>query len=197
MIITNRDLHLEMLEEKGDWEGAILYLFSEFRTDSNNKYKLIRLGLECWYVLTAADEILNNNGYGQTFVYSIVNPYSISPNGLNSNDLANLLSDTWKIGNEKFIDSAEYCIIYGYMESLFPYYFFNQADKRYSATHTGEWLLDKAYSLRPEDSIVNVIYMRSISEDISYPQHFSDEVNSAFQGQSGIETYFKRVLLSP
>lgn len=133
----------------------------------------IRLGFFCWYVLV-------EDG-----------PRGIT--GVDFNEVEMLLHEVSEHGLNNYINNADFLWSFGYMISLFPYYFgeYEQWEAK------GKKMLKMAHELFPDEPVYRYSYLASLPN--TYGKH-GDEfqrlhavLDERFKGEGVLSRYFKSV----
>lgn len=163
-----------MLEKNSEWDEAKALLMKNCNHNPYESKAAIRLGFFCWYVLT--EEV------------------SIEDNYLNFEDLETVLRQVTNFGLTNFMKHEEFLWCFGYMISLFPYYFGD--DDLWS--ERGNSMLKSAYELNPNEQVYKYTYLASYStpEEKSLEAEFQKlqcVLEDRFQGVGILSEYFKSV----
>jgi hypothetical protein len=167
---------VDTLEAKRKWKEAKDYMLSEWKRDSQNLKKFIRLGFLCWYV--------------------VVEWACIDKTNLKHDEYEHMLKELTNFGLNNFESDADFLWTFGYMISLFPFYFGDYEEWEVK----GYKMLEKAYKLRPNDPVIKLIYFGS-KLDAKHKKEYQDTchivtpiLKSRFRGDGGLQQYFKQVL---
>jgi len=168
------------MEHSEQWEAIRQMLFDQWQKDKSNFEVLIRLASECWLVLTEWDCCINN----ENLVFE---------------KFKNNLIDTCIYGLKHFETKTEFLCVFGYMISLFPYFFYyGESDGRYSLWEKrGKEMLERAHQNAPNDLLTKVLFLGSTDREREYRTEKSKLeflLSELFPGDSAIEQYFKDVL---
>jgi len=181
-------MYFELVEnlcemEKGErWEAVRKLLYEQWVGDKNNLESLIRLASECWLIMTDWDCCINNEG-------------------LNYELFKSNLMDSCSYGLEHFGDNEKILCLFGYMMSLFPYFFYSNDDpngEEYLVCESkGKSMLEKAYRNFPDNQLAKVLFFGSIDQTKKYDEAkmmLKPSLSSLFPGDTAIEQYFKEIL---
>ena len=171
-----KDIELEKLEKRETpWYEIIDYLALRWRNHPNNLQYLLRLGTQCWGELVFSDLEQQNR---ESSLYSKSEKY---------------LSETLQYGLHRHNDHFVFLCLYGYLISLFPYYFALTGDYDRDCQF-GKDMINKAYKLQPDD-----ILSSYLASDVHSPAHNQAEKNLKqnlfflFPGNSEMDIYFRSV----
>ena len=169
-------IKLEQIEQKNEWLQAKQFVYDNWRKDSNDLDKLVRVGTECWYVLTFWERLENTQNLDRT-------------------DFSTPLTEVKKYGFEHFADSDTFLWIFGYLIRLFPYWFSDFNGDLASWEKAGQDMIAQAYQINPENLIAKMLSLPEESEAYkSTCKMLEKSLNEYFSGKSAIEVYFKKVL---
>jgi len=176
--------NLEKYENSNDWGKAINLLYNNWEEDKDNPDKLLRLATECWYVLTEWEFL------------------TINKVELNKEFVKQKLIKTYSDVNLKFSNNDKVLVMFGYMISLFPFYFYDSNDVTEETflkyENIGKEMLKKAFEINSTDYINKLLYLGSsnqISKDLNTTKKdFKQVVDSYFSQNTEIERYFTEVL---
>lgn len=163
------------LEEQGKWDEAKDYMLSEWKKDPQDLKKFIRLGFLCWYV--------------------VVEWGCIDTTDIDYDKYENMLKKLTNFGLNNF-DDADFLWTFGYIISLFPFYFGEYEEWE---SKVGE-VLEKAHNLRPDDPVIKLVYLGS-KNDAQYKKEYQATchivapiLKSRFRGNGEMQQYFREVL---
>ncbi|XQY91641.1 hypothetical protein ACNRWW_19460 [Metabacillus sp. HB246100] len=172
-MINWRWTEVDTLENQERWNEAKLLLIQIWRQNPNDLKAIIRLGFFCWYILVEE-----------------------GPLGIKDVDFVELetvLNEVTHFGLANFMTNEDFLWCFGYMISLFPYYF---GDYEYWE-EKGISMLKRAYELCPDEPVYRYSYLGS------YPNTYGklkDEfyqlqavLEDRFQGEGLLSEYFKSV----
>ncbi|MEH7086772.1 hypothetical protein V7139_29260 [Neobacillus drentensis] len=164
---------VDILESQGKWNEAKAILIKSWNQNRGELKTVIRLGFFCWYVL--AEE----------------GPLDIK--GVDFDELETVLRQVTDFGLANFMTNEDFLWCFGYMISLFPYYFGDYE----SWEEKGNLMLKRAYELCPNDPIYKYSYLGCLPN--TYGKH-KDEyqqvhavLEDRFQGEGVLSGYFKSV----
>jgi len=166
---------LEVLEQNEEWDKARELLYNEWNTDKSDLEKLLRVGTECWYVLTYWERIKSDGLCREMF--------SIT------------LTEMKNCGDIRFRTSDSFLWVFGYMISLFPYWFNDFDGDIYRWEDHGKCMIRQAVQLQPENIIAKMLCL--VEGSAEYERAcvgVRDILSDYFPGNSAIEKYFKEVL---
>ncbi|WP_100334107.1 hypothetical protein [Bacillus alkalisoli] len=166
------------LEKQEKWYEAKNYMYLEWKNDQKDLKKFIRLSFLCWYV--------------------VVEWGCIETTDLLHEEYENLLKELTIHGFRKYSDQPDFLWTFGYMISMFPYYFGEHEEWE----NIGKEMLAKAYHLRPSDLISKMVYLgildsSKLDNDTAYKKaclEVSPILSLTFRGEGAFQRYFKEVL---
>lgn len=165
---------VDLLEKNSEWDEAKALLMKNWNQNPYESQVAIRLGFFCWYVLT--EEV------------------SLEGNYINFEELETVLRQVTNFGLSNFMKNEEFLWCFGYMISLFPYYF-----GEYELwLEKGNSMLRSAYELNPNEQVYKYTYLASYStlEGKSLETEFQKlqcVLEDRFQGVGVLSEYFKSV----
>ncbi|MEE6452637.1 hypothetical protein RAH41_18900 [Gottfriedia acidiceleris] len=164
---------VDALESQGKWNEAKTILVKHWNQNRNDIKTVIRLGFFCWFVLVEEG------------------PLGIK--GVDFDELESVLRQITDFGLENFMANEDFLWCFGYMISLFPYYF---GDFEYWE-EKGKTMLKRAYDLCPNDPVYKYSYMGSIPNTYGKHKYEFQQVRAVledrFQGKGLLSGYFKSV----
>jgi hypothetical protein len=179
--------NLQLLEQDEQWEIIRKLLYERWICQKDNIGALIRLASECWLVMAEWHCWIKNEGLDyELFERNLI--------------------DSCFYGIENFCDDEKILCMFGYMMSLFPYFFYSDDDpdgKEYlTYERRGKSLLEKAYHNYPDNPLAEVLFLGSINrptkdQTIKYNASriaIKPFLTSLFPGNTEIERYFKDIL---
>ncbi|MDR0890008.1 MAG: hypothetical protein LBM28_05105 [Oscillospiraceae bacterium] len=175
MELLRINAELERLEKNEEWRKAKDLLYHVWENDKTNLESLLRVGTECWYVLTFWERIQSDN--------------------MTREEFAAPLTEVKQYGEMAFRKSDSFLWVFGYMISLFPYWFDDFDDDIYKWEAKGRSMIKEAYQVNPENHIAKMLGMSEESDE--YQAVCRDAramLCDCFPGDSAIEGYFKGVL---
>jgi hypothetical protein len=166
------------LEKQEKWNEAKNFMFLQWKKDPQDHKKFIRLGFLCWYV--------------------VVEWGCIDTTDLKHEEYENMLKELTKIGFEKFSNNPDFLWTFGYMISLFPYYFGEYEEWE----DKGKQMLKSSYCFRPNDLIIKLVFLGSLDikskeENKEYEETCRKVfpiLSSTFRGDGELQRYFREVL---
>jgi hypothetical protein len=166
---------VDQLEQKEDWNEARDYMYNEWKKEKLNLKKYLRLSFLCWYI--------------------VVESGCLNDSTINDAEYEYLLMEIKDFGFKHFSQDSEFLWVYGYMISLFPYYFGEYEEWE----EKGNQMIYKAYKLNSQDPIVKYIYIRSFPSSIvpgarEIEQVVNKLLPERFKGNGQLQSYFKEVL---
>ena len=169
------DRHLEMVEESADWESASNHTYLRWTESRDDIDRLLRVGTENWYILTYWERL---------------------PDPKPTMTLCSRrLTEAKDFGFSTFPDSPTFLWMFGYMISLFPFWFDDFNGDIHHWEESGKQMIRKASSLDPDNAIARML---ATSEDSPmYPvlcSEVREALHSHFKGNTAIEVYFRSVL---
>lgn len=163
---------VDALESQGKWNEAKTILVKQWNQNRNDIKTVIRLGFFCWFVL--------------------VEERPLGIKGVDFDELESVLRQITDFGLENFMANEDFLWCFGYMISLFPYYF---GDFEYWE-EKGKSMLKRAYDLCPNDPVYKYSYMGSIPNKNGNKYEFQQVravLEDRFQGKGLLSGYFKSV----
>ena len=164
---------VDTLEKQERWNEAILLLENSWRQNPNDLKTTIRLGFICWYILVEEGPLEIKN--------------------IDLEKLETLLNEVTQFGLTNFITNKDFLWCFGYMMSLFPYFF---GDYEFWE-EKGILMLKTAYELCPDDPIYKYTYSgsysnkeRKLKKELHHVQAVLEE---RFQGEGVLSEYFKEI----
>lgn len=158
------------LENKQQWQAAKEILFEQWEKNKDDLGILVRLGTLCWYILVFWERIENV--------------------GLDNKSFNDTLEIVTSYGIDKFNDNVEFLWIFGYMISIFPYYFGDY----FEYENIGKKMIEKAYNLAPNDPLIKMLFLNDDSEEYKVAcRKVSSSLNKRFNEDNPINRYFKNV----
>ncbi|MGE7118883.1 hypothetical protein ACQKIC_01525 [Peribacillus sp. NPDC046944] len=170
-------VEVDTLERQEKWNEAKSLLIKSWRQNPQDLKVAIRLGFFCWYVLVQEG------------------PLGIKD--VDFNELEAVLKEVTHCGMANFITNEDFLWCFGYMISLFPYYF---GDYEYWE-EKGISMNKSAYERCPDDPIYTYSYLASFpNTDQKLKGKFhqvKDQVKAVledrFQGEGVLSEYFRDV----
>ena len=164
---------VDTLESEGKWNESKSLLIKNWNQNPSDLKTVIRLGFFCWYIL--AEE----------------GPLGIQD--VDFDELETVLRQVTDFGLANFMTNEDFLWCFGYMISLFPYYF---GDYEYWE-EKGIPMMKRAYELCPDEPVYKYSYLGSIP----YPkgkrkdefQQVHAVLEDRFQGEGILSEYFKSV----
>ncbi len=176
-MIDWRWVEVDTLENKGEWNEAKSLLIENWNQNPNDLKTVIRLGFLCWYVLVEEG------------------PLNIQEEDVDFDELETILHQVTDFGLANFGANEVFLWSFGYMISLFPYYFgeFDYWEEK------GFSMLKRAYEICPGEPVYKYSYLASFSN--SDEKQYNDVIQklqvglkNKFQGNGALSEYFKEVL---
>ena len=173
---------LSELEQKHQWNDAVILLQNLWNKNRNNEDLLLRLATECWYLITNWDLL------------------DLEHANLRFEDIQSILIETYNFLIEHHSGSNKIIAIFGYMISLFPNYFYTDFDQNgklfLQFEKIGKEMLHQAY-LNGAQPLYEILYLGSIHKvkANSSEQALKLNVRELFPGDTAVEQYFREVLL--
>jgi hypothetical protein len=168
------NLELELLESQEKWCEAKDLLYITWIIDKNNLNSLLRIGTECWYVMSYWERLKTD--------------------GLNRNDFSGPLTEAKQYGEANFIMSDTFLWVYGYMIKLFPYWFDDFNGDLEDSEDKGKEMIKIANIINSQNKIAKMLILPDNSD--KYKKACKDVeilLNEYFNGNSAIEQYFRGV----
>lgn len=164
---------VDTLESQERWNEAKSLLINHWRQNPNDLKVIIRLGFFCWYVLVEEG------------------PLGIKD--VEFDELETVLNEVTHFGLANFMTNEDFLWCFGYMISLFPYYFgaYDYWEEK------GISMLKRAYELCPDEPVYRYSYFGSLPNT---ERKLKDEfyqvqavLEDRFQGEGVLSEYFKSV----
>ncbi|OIN67358.1 hypothetical protein BLD48_06965 [Exiguobacterium sp. KRL4] len=164
---------VDKLEKQEKWNEAKAYLLNSWRQNPADLKTVIRLGFFCWYVVVEQG------------------PLGIADADVDMDELETLLEEVTHFGLTHFMTNEDFLWCFGYMISMFPYYFgdYEQWEEK------GISMLKRASELRPDEPIYTYSYLRSFSNTYDKHKEVFQQVQivleDRFKGEGLLSDYFK------
>ena len=170
-MIDWRWMEVDTLEKQERWNEAKLLLIKHWRQNPNDIKVTIRLGFFCWYILVEEG------------------PLGIKD--VNFDELETFLKEVTHFGLANFATNEDFLWCFGYMISLFPFYFGDY--EIWEAK--GISMLKSAYELCPNEPVYRFSYLASCSNSDSKLELLQVQavLEDRFQGEGILSEYFKDV----
>lgn len=172
-MIDWRWIEIDALKSQEKWNEAKEYLIKSWRQDPQEVKGAIRLGFFCWYAL--------------------VNEENLGIKDIDFVELETMLKEVTQFGLTHFMEYEDFLWCFGYMISLFPYYFGDYEiweEKSIS-------MLKNAYELSPEDPVYRYSYLASFPNTVTQLKGEFHQLQAVledrFQGEGLLSQYFKDV----
>lgn len=167
---------VDELESQEKWNEVKLLLIETWRQNPDDLKVLIRLGFFCWYLL--------------------VEEVTVGVKDVDLDELETVLNEVTHVGLAAFMHNEDFLWIFGYMISLFPYYFGDYEEWE----EKGEAMLRRAHELRPNEPVYRYSYLASFIEIIEIIEQHEEAfyqvqavLEDRFQGEGLLSTYFKEI----
>lgn len=170
---------LEELEEKNDWI-RIIDKMEYLETNCSNINILLRISTEYWYILSNCENDRN---------LEVLNLQSIQKR----------LMKMYAKGKILYKSNSSFLWMFGYMISLFPYYFYFQEepkDKYIEWEIKGNEMIRMACDVNSSDRIAKLVYNNMLGYEV-IDICAQKQIVSSFNGNTLVEKYFREVLLNP
>ncbi len=174
------------LEAQNEWEKALDFLHTAWKSEPRNLNNYLCYALELWYILNYSIGHLKNAKH------------------LDFNELQSKFQSVYTYGNEKFPDNIYFNTYFGYMMYVMPYYLLN---KDFTSPDEliilGHEMIEKAYKKSPDDLTVQAFYSLSVyslsmsepnSEFKPKPVNSESNLVHVMPIESAIGTYFTNIL---
>lgn len=163
---------LDQLEKVEDWNKDKALLLETWKKDPHNLKVTIRLGFFCWYL--------------------IVEDGPVDVKDIDLDELQTVLDEVTLFGMTNYSTNPEFLWCFGYMISLFPYYFGEDVE---GLEDKGKSMLKQVYNNFPNNPVYRYSYLASISNKVSSEAtlQLQDVLEDRFQGEGLLSSYFKRV----
>ncbi len=164
---------VDALEGQQRWNEAKSLLIENWRKNPNNLKASIRLGFFCWYILVEEG------------------PLEIKD--VDFDEVQTVLNEVTHFGLANFMENEDFLWCFGYMISLFPYYF---GDDEFWE-EKGIAMLKHAYERFPDEPVYRYSYLGSFSKPDEKLEEVFYQVQAVlegrFQGEGVLAGYFKSV----
>lgn len=176
--------NLSELERNNKWRIITDHLYDNWQSDKLNSNKILRVGAECWYILSEWEFL------------------KINTNELTQGYVKEKLIEVTNFAIENFSTDAKVLSIFGYMISIFPFYFYNDNDTSNNTylqfEKMGKAMLKKAYELNNSNEIYELLYFNSLKEPSkdfeAKKQTLQNKVSTYFSNETEVERYFNEIL---
>ncbi|EST10253.1 hypothetical protein [Sporolactobacillus laevolacticus] len=172
-MIDWRWTEVDALESKERWNEAKSLLIKNWQQNPNDLKVIIRLGFFCWYVLVERGPLGIKN--------------------VDLDELENVLNEVTHFGLANFMTNEDFLWCFGYMISLFPYYFGDYEHWE----QKGISMLKRAYELCPDEPVYRYSYLASFTYTEGKLKDEFYQVQSVledrFKGEGVLSDYFKDV----
>lgn len=170
---------LSEMEKLEKWEEIRVFLLGSWKKEKNNIDLAIRLGTECWYILSLWDCYINN----ENLVWD---------------NFQDSLIEVTNYGLKNYNDDVSFLCIFGYMISILPYLFYKEdLDKEYEKwEEKGRQMIKIAHQKNPNHQLVKVMYLAMTNNVKGYKKARIElllHLPELFPGNSYIEEYFKDI----
>lgn len=166
-------VEVDTLEKQERWTEAKSFLIKSWRENPQELKGTIRLGFFCWYVLVEGE--------------------CLGIKDVDFVELETVLKEVTHFGLAHFMTNEDFLWCFGYMISLFPYYFgdYENWEKK------GISMLKSAYRLCPNEPVYRYSYFSSFSNtDTKLKDEFHQVqvvLEDRFQGEGLLSQYFRDV----
>ena len=164
---------VDALESQEKWNEARSLLIKNWQENPQDLKVNIRLGFFCWYLL--------------------VEDVPLGVKNVDLDELTAILVQVTNFGLANFEDCEDFLWIFGWMISLFPYYFGDYEDWE----EKGKSMLKGAHELSPDDPIYRYSYIGSLhSSEAELKNEFQQlqvVLEDRFQGKGLLSEYFKDI----
>ncbi|KOF08700.1 hypothetical protein AC739_18860 [Planococcus glaciei] len=164
---------VDALESQEKWNEAKSFLLKNWQQDPTDVKVTIRLGFFCWYLL--------------------VEEVPLGVGNVDLDELATILIQATNFGLANLKDHEEFLWIFGYMISLFPYYFGDYEDWE----EKGKLMLRRTHELCPDEPVYQYSYISSLtSDDVELKNGFQQlktVLEDRFQGKGLLSEYFTSI----
>ncbi|WP_026829316.1 hypothetical protein [Exiguobacterium artemiae] len=166
---------VDRLEHQENWNEAKEYLLKAWQQNPMDLKKTVRLGFFCWYVVVEQG------------------PLGITDADIDTDELESVLTEVTTFGLAHFMTEEDFLWCFGYMISMFPYYFgdYEQCEEK------GISMLKRAYELYPEEPVYKYSYLGSFSNTYGTLKDELKQIQPVledrFKGEGLLSEYFKEV----
>ena len=168
-------VEVDRLEYQEKWNEAKVYLLNSWRQNPTDLKTTVRLGFFCWYVVVEQG------------------PLGITDAEIDTVELESVLTEVTNFGLAHFMTDEDFLWCFGYMISMFPYYFgdYEQWEEK------GISMLKRAYELYPEEPVYKYSYLGSFSNTYRKLKDVLQQVQTVledrFKGEGLLSEYFKDI----
>lgn len=166
---------VDRLEHQEKWNEAKAYLLKAWQQNPTDLKTTVRLGFFCWYVVVEQE------------------PLGITDADIDTGELESILTEVTHFGLAHFMTHEDFLWCFGYMISMFPYYFgdYEQWEEK------GISMLKRAYELYPEEPVYKYSYLGSFSNTYRKHKDVLQQVQTVledrFKGDGLLSEYFKSI----
>lgn len=166
---------VDRLENQAKWNEAKEYLLKAWQQNPTDLKTTVRLGFFCWYVVVEQE------------------PLGITDADIDTGELESILTEVTHFGLAHFMTNEDFLWCFGYMISMFPYYFgdYEQWEEK------GIFMLKRAYELYPEEPVYKYSYLGSFSNTYRKHKDVFQQVQTVledrFKGDGLLSEYFKSI----
>ncbi len=166
---------VDRLEHQENWNEAKKYLLKAWQQNPTDLKMTVRLGFFCWYVVVEQG------------------PLGITDADIDTGELESILTEVTNFGLAHFMAEEDFLWCFGYMISMFPYYFgdYEQWEEK------GDSMLKRAYELYPEEPVYKYSYLGSLPNTYGTRKNELKQVKSVledrFRGEGLLSEYFNSV----
>jgi hypothetical protein len=186
-MLLNFPEHMKKLDTKQQWATALDRLFEEWLNKKDNLDRLLCLSTALWYYLEFEDELdyyRKSKDKIDTFIQ------------IDRENLMSRLAEVTDFGMEHFQNDFRFNMFFGFMISMFPYFFYGDFDTlREQAFQMGK----KACELEPDNPVPRIWYYGYFSNHPLYAKAKKEAaplVKKLFpENGSEVECYFRDMLL--
>ncbi|MFK8795852.1 hypothetical protein [Planococcus plakortidis] len=166
-------VEVDALESQEKWDEAKSLLIKSWQENPNDLKVNIRLAFFCWYL--------------------VVEEGPLGIKSMDLDELTTILIQVTNFGLTNFEDHEEFLWIFGWMISLFPYYFGDYEEWE----EKGKSMLKRAHELNPEDPVYRYSYIGSLaSSEVELKNGYQPlevVLEDRFQGKGVLSEYFKDI----
>ena len=168
----------DRLEHQEKWNEAKEYLLKAWQQNPTDLKTTVHLGFFCWYVVVEQG------------------PLGITDADIDTGELESILTEVTHFGLAHFMTNEDFLWCFGYMISMFPYYFgdYEQWEEK------GISMLKRAYELYPEEPVYKYSYLGSFTNTYRTRRTRKNELKRVkpvledrFRGEGLLSEYFKSI----
>ncbi|WP_226793620.1 hypothetical protein [Bacillus sp. B1-b2] len=167
---------LDQLEKDENWHAAKALLLGTWKKYPHDLKVTLRLVFFCWYL--------------------IIEDGPVNVKNMDLEELQTVLDEVTLFGLTNYNTDPAYLWCFGYMMSLFPYYF---GDDFEMLEEKGKSMLKQVYTKVPNDPVYKYSYLACISKKVSSEVTLQLQaiLEDRFKGEGLLSSYFKSIWGNP